>query len=139
MAQKVLISYEEYQTLKSYKEKYVDLKKKMVLSDENFERPMKQSDSDQKGHGSNISGELENNIVRNENTLDQAPMTLLESQTVPETVKDITKPIPSMQAPEATAESKESDSDPWYFLGIPKMVWECEQEISSRSFQNIAL
>ena len=61
MAQKVLISYEEYQTLKSYKEKYVDLKKKMVLSDENFERQMKQSDSDQKGHGSNIAGELENN------------------------------------------------------------------------------
>lgn len=92
-SQKVLIPYDEYVTLKKFKEKYLDLKKRTVQSDEAFDALK----NDQTGHG-NISADLEKVVVDNENRLNSEPPQILNSQTVPEPVKDISKPIPGPQS-----------------------------------------
>lgn len=123
-SRKILISFEEYQTLKTYKDKYVKLKKNI---------------SDQTGHGQNSNAELEKNILENENRLEPPQSSLLESNSVPQVVKDIEKPVASLHVPEAPETTKQSDTpkpkkrkkgrkrpdqgqDPWYFIGVPKMT-----------------
>ena len=135
-SQKVLISYDEYVTLKSFKEKYIDLKRKTVQSDEAYDEQRK--GHDQTGSGGNINAELEKVIVLNDREVDNPPQPkLLESKTVPEVVKDISKPIPDFNAPQVHSQPKKSkpessvsnippvtvsggSPDPWYFIGIPK-------------------
>ena len=134
-SQKVLISYDEYVTLKSFKEKYIDLKRKTVQSDEAYDAQKK--GHDQTGSGGNVNAELEKVIVLNEREreVDNPPQPkLLESNTVPEVVKDISKPISDFNAPQGPSQTQkkspdsktvsvsESSPDPWYFIGIPKQL-----------------
>ena len=110
--------------MKTYKDKYVKLKKNI---------------SDQTGHGQNSNAELEKNILENENRLEPPQSSLLESNSVPQVVKDIEKPVASLHVPEAPETTKQSDTpkpkkrkkgrkrpdqgqDPWYFIGVPKMT-----------------
>ena len=70
-SQKVLISYDEYVTLKSFKEKYIDLKRKTVQSDEAYDAQKK--GHDQTGSGGNVNAELEKVIVLNERERSRQP------------------------------------------------------------------
>lgn len=82
---KILINFDEYQSLKAYKEKYIHLK---------------QSSSDQIGHGSNYNAELDKIVRTNENSdaIEKPQQTILESNTVPQPVKDIDSEVQASQS-----------------------------------------
>lgn len=129
-SRKILISYEEYQTLKAYKNKYIAIRKKenQVTSDQTGEGENLSAlnvATDQSGQGQNPNANLEKIVLQNENSLQPPESGLIESGTVPDAVVDIDKSVPSLHTPSSESskpkEDKTSD-DPWYFIGVPKHV-----------------
>ena len=116
----ILVSYAEYERLKSFEEKYIALKKKHIES-----TGQKQGPNNQVGMGQ--EQELEKTILSHENanSNDLKAQTIMEPLTTPMAIKDVEGPAPNAVTKEPKkrkrGKRKEKEACPtnWWLIGKP--------------------